>query len=87
MPRKPADLGRAAPVFTQRQLEAQLAARNARACTLERKRDTRRKIIVGAAVLAHAQLDPLFALELRAVLARAVQRPIDRDVLAAWLGE
>jgi hypothetical protein len=69
----------------QEQIEARrlslLAAKKAE----DRRIDTRRKIIVGAAILAHAELDPTFAHRLRDVLAQAVQRPIDRAVIADLL--
>lgn len=69
-------------------IEKQLAAMDARTRTNDRKRDTRRKIIVGAAVLAHAKRDPAFAARLHDVLKRAVARPADRaflfEHLAIW---
>ncbi len=51
----------------------------------DRKLDARRKIIVGAAVLAHAEIDPGFADKLRAVLDLAVTRPVDRAAIADLL--
>lgn len=50
-----------------------------------RKLDTRRKIVTGAAVLAHAELDASFAAALRDVLDRAVIKPADRELLADLL--
>jgi hypothetical protein len=50
-----------------------------------RKLDTRRKIVTGAAVLAHAALDASFAAALRDVLDRAVLKPADRELLADLL--
>ena len=47
-----------------------------------RKLDTRRKIVTGGAVLAHAVLDASFAAALRDVLDRAVIKPADRELLA-----
>jgi len=47
-----------------------------------RKLDTRRKIITGAAVLAHAELDAVFAVALRTALDQAVTKPADRELLA-----
>lgn len=71
-------------------LEHQLAALDARTRELNRKRETRLKIIVGAAVLAHAKLDPGFAAHLNDVLLRAVVRPTDRTFLQgaynSWRG-
>jgi hypothetical protein len=62
-------------------IEHQLAGMDARAREQRRKRDTRLKVIVGAAVLAHARLDPAFAMKLNDVLDRAVVRSADRAFL------
>ena len=60
--------------------------------TLEQKatnkkwnRDTRRKIIVGGAVLAEMQMDPEFAHLVQGLLARYVERPNDRADIADLL--
>jgi hypothetical protein len=70
-----------------RQKEAALKARIARienkAKTEDRKRDTRRKIIIGGAVLADAALHPETAQFMDDVLARAVIAPRDKEFLAA----
>ena len=50
-----------------------------------RKLDTRRKIIVGGAVLAEMHKDPEFAAVLRAMLLRYVARPNDRAAVADLL--
>jgi hypothetical protein len=71
----------------ERQTQARLAALTARQKTEDRKRDTRRKIVVGGAVLAHAALHPAFADALRDVLRAAVTRDIDRALLVDWIGE
>ncbi len=71
----------------KRQAEARLAALTAKKRTEDRKRDTRRKIVVGGAVLAHAALHPAFADALRGVLRVAVTRDMDKAVLADWIGE
>lgn len=76
---------RAALEERKRQLESELAALNAREKEASRKRDTRRKVIVGAAILAHAELHPAFAAELRHILAQAVTREIDRRDIADLL--
>jgi len=70
----------------KRIIEAELASLDAREREAERKRDTRRKIIIGAAVLAHTEIDPQFIVTLRHVLNRAVQRPADRETIADLLG-
>jgi hypothetical protein len=51
----------------------------------ERKRDTRRKIIIGGAVLAHMETDIVLANLVRGILARNVGRPIDRAAIADLL--
>ena len=67
------------------QLEAKRQALVATKKNTDRKLDARRKIIVGAAVLAHAELHPAFADALRAVLDLAVTRPVDRGAIADLL--
>jgi hypothetical protein len=69
------------------QLDARMASLAARQKTEERKRDARRKIIVGAAVLAHAEVDPGFRAALRTALRAAVTRDIDKAVIPDLLGE
>jgi hypothetical protein len=65
----------------QEQIRAQIAALEAKEKAEERKKDTRRKIIVGGAVLAHAALHPAFAAELKMVLKQAVIRDSDRETI------
>ncbi len=65
--------------------KARLARLKAQESTEARKLDTRRKIVVGGAVLAHAEIDPAFAIELRHVLAKAVARDQDKAVIADLL--
>lgn len=69
----------------QEQIKAQLAALEARQKSEDRKRDARRKIVVGAAVLAHAEIDPSFCAALTKALHAAVTRDIDRAVIADLL--
>ncbi len=84
-PRKSLDDQLAELTQRQAQIEARRLSLLAAKKVEDRKIDTRRKIIVGAAVLAQAELDPNFADRLREVLAQAVQRPIDRGVIADLL--
>ena len=49
------------------------------------KRDTRRRNIVGGAVLAEMQIDPEFADVIQCLLARYVERPNDRADIADLL--
>ena len=83
--RRSASERRAALEEKKKQIEAELAALSARERAAVRKKDTRRKIIIGAAVLAHAELDSAFAIRLREVVNLAVQRPVDREVIADLL--
>ena len=66
-------------------LAAKLNNLEAKAKQANRKRDTRQKIIVGAAVLAHAELRPAFGEQLRAILDKAVERESDREVISEFL--
>ena len=50
-----------------------------------RKTDTRRKIILGGALLARCQHNPQFAALVRAELAQAITKDRDRELLANWL--
>lgn len=69
----------------KQQLEARLADLDARQKTRNRKRDTRRKVIVGGAIIAHGKLHPAFRVALRSVLQQAVTRDIDKAVIADLL--
>ena len=71
----------------QEQLEAQRQNLLASKRSAERKVDARRKIIVGAAVLAHAELHPDFSAALREILSVNVQRAIDRHAIADLLDQ
>jgi len=53
----------------------------------ERKRDSHRKIVVGAAVIAHIRIDPQFRKELREALNKAVTDPKHRAVIPDFLDE
>jgi hypothetical protein len=70
----------------QQQLTARRLSLLASKKTADRKLDTRRKIIVGAAMLAHADLHPDFSTTLRGILSVAVQRDVDRRDIADLLG-
>jgi hypothetical protein len=69
----------------QDQLAARLKPLEAKAKLEDRKRDTRRKIIVGGTVLAAMERDQAFAAGVAALLARWVERPNDRQVIADLL--
>ncbi len=69
----------------QEQLAKRLNALEQKEKSQTRKLDTRRKIIVGGAVLAEMHKDPEFASLVRAVLLRYVARPNDRQAVAELL--
>ena len=87
MPRSQKSLDEQLAEITKRkdQLEAKRLALLAVKKSADRKLDARRKIIVGAAVMAHAELNPSFADALREALDAGVQREIDRAVVADLL--
>lgn len=71
--------GRLEKLIEQRaQLDARIRDMEARRKAAERKADTRRKILAGALVLEHADINPAFGETLRALLARGLTRPHDR---------
>jgi hypothetical protein len=69
----------------KKKLEADLAALASKAKQAERKRDTRRKIVVGGAILAAVDKDPALMQTVKRVLAAYVGRPQDREVIADLL--
>ena len=71
----------------QEKLAAELSTLSAKAKTEERKRDTRRKILVGGAVLAAIDSDTGLADMVRLVLDMGITRPDDREMLADLLQE
>ena len=85
MPRKSLDERLAELTRIKKELETKQTALLSKKRDADRKLDTRRKIVVGAAVLAHAEIDRDFADELRRVLDRAVQRDLDRAAIADLL--
>lgn len=66
-------------------LAAQLQKLEASETAKRRKFDARRKIIVGAAVLAHAERSAEFGEALKALLRAAVTRDIDKRDIADLL--
>lgn len=79
---KLADLGK-----RQEQLEARRQTLMASKKSADRKIDMRRKFIVGAAVLTHAELNSNFYAMLRDILSAAVQRASDRRAIADLLAQ
>jgi hypothetical protein len=68
-------------------IEARMNTLAQKAKVEDRKLDTRRKIVVGAAVIAHMETNQAFAAAIREVLAAYVGRPNDRAVIATLLQE
>jgi hypothetical protein len=64
-------------------LQRQIAAELAKASTQARKEDTRSKIIVGAAILAHIELHPETRGGIIEILKKAVTKDRDRELLAS----
>jgi hypothetical protein len=66
---------------------ARLTVLQGKAKKEERKRDTRRKIIVGGMVIAAMEKSPALAARIGELLDGQVTRPHDREVIADLLGE
>ena len=71
----------------QDESRAALADLKTRAKELDRKLDVRRKIVMGAAVQAHAKVNSAFREELRKALNAAITRPQDRAILPEFFAE
>ncbi len=69
------------------QVRARMAELKARQHAEDRKLDAHRKIVVGAAAIAHVKIDPQFRRELREALNKAVTDPKQRAVIADLLDE
>ncbi len=66
-------------------LDERLGALEQKAKSVARKRETRRKIVVGGTVLAAIERDAGLKAIIRDLLARSVTRGIDRDTIADLL--
>ena len=69
------------------QLKARMAELKARQRVEDRKRDNHRKIIVGAAAMAHIKIDAQFRKDLRNALIQAVTDPKQKAVIPDLLDE
>ena len=69
------------------QIRVRLAELKARQKAEDRKKDAHRKIVVGAAVMAHIRVDPQFRNEVREALDKAVTEPKNRNVIPDLLSE
>jgi hypothetical protein len=65
--------------------KARLDRLQAKQSAAERRADARRKIIIGGAVLAHAEHDAAFASTLKAALKKAVTRDKDKEAISDLL--
>ena len=70
----------------EEKLRAQMAALETRKKAEDRRRETRRAFVVGAAALARAEADPAFRDALRGALQAAIMRDADKAVIADLLG-
>lgn len=66
-------------------LDAQLQALKARESAAARKLDTRRKIVIGGAVMAHCAHDPDFADAVKKAMRSALTTERDKTLLADWI--
>jgi hypothetical protein len=66
-------------------LDAQKAKLLAQQTKISRQLDTRRKVIVGAAVINAMASDADLTTRICALLNANVQRPLDREAVAPWL--
>ena len=82
---KPIDTRIADLKAKKEKLAERLTALEAKAKTVDRKRDTRRKIIIGGAVLAAVERDRAIASTVRHFLAANVTRAKDREAIADLL--
>ncbi len=69
------------------QVKARMAELKSRQRIEERKRDNHRKIVVGAAVIAHIRIDPRFRKAVQEALNNAVTDPKHRAVIPDLLNE
>jgi hypothetical protein len=69
----------------QEKLARRLNAVTQKEKTEDRKRETRRKIVVGGAILSQMEKDDALANLVRGILARTVGRPIDQEAIADLL--
>lgn len=70
----------------QAKLAAEIAREQKAARERERAQDTRRKILVGAAILSELEAEPHLRGMVQAILKRRLTQERDRDLLADLLG-
>ena len=76
---------KAALLEKKKALEAQLRDWAARESAASRKLDTRRKIVLGGAVMAHCAHDPDFAEAVKKAMRSALTTERDKTLLADWI--
>ena len=69
------------------QVKARMAELKGRQKIEERKRDSHRKIVVGAGIMAHIKIDPRFRKAVQEALNNAVTEPKHRAVIPDLLSE
>jgi exonuclease III len=69
------------------QIKARVAELKARQKAEDRKKDAHRKIVVGAAIMAHIRIDAQFRQNVRDALNKAVTEPKQRNVIPDLLSE
>jgi hypothetical protein len=69
------------------QLKARMAELKARQRGEDRRRENHRKIVVGAAIMAHIRVDPQFRTIVRDALNKAITEPKHRNVIPDLLDE
>ena len=69
----------------QEKTAKQILSLQSKAKDEQRKRDTRRKIVVGGAILVAMEKDEQFARVIKLLLSRQVGRAIDREAIADLL--
>ena len=85
MARKTPEEQKAELLKKKAQLEERLKAIDAKESAQKRKDDTRRKILVGALCLTHAEHKPEFKEWLAATLKKTLEKPADIALFTDWL--
>ena len=84
---KPIEERLAAAKAKQDALAARIDVLEAKARAQTRKDDTRRKVLVGATIIAQMEKDPAFARMAAGYLDNFIQKPKDRELIAPLLAK
>ena len=87
MARKTPEEQKAELLRKKAQLEERLKAIDAKESAQKRKDDTRRKILVGAICLAHAEHKPEFREWLAGTLRKTLSKPAEIALFADWMAD